>query len=338
MPGWATNNPSDYFAIGKQTAKGTEATTFMFLRHKDGTALEGDEDVTSEREGGDGQEVGLRYKSLVKLDGAANANARSQFALYAFSGVLGKTATVLPADGGAIPSTCQLYRLVPNPTLPYFTVEQRYADELERVSDAKLVAAELTGEAGKAAVLSLSIVGGGTPYQRDVASTLTATREVGDPVFFPRGSYVLQIGPTTFNARAITKFKTSLKKNVDDGVQTTELFRDDVIELTADYDLDFTVKYEDRGLYQAIRYAGGSMVPLVLTTGNFSLFMTNQAQGTLLRSIKQTFPLIQFAGAKLNKLDPDGKTVYLDVSAMTIRGATDSVITDIVTASTAALV
>lgn len=335
MPGWATNNPSDYFALGKQSAKGTEASTFIFLRHKDGTGLDGDEDVTSEREGGDGQEVGLRYKNLVKMDGAVNANARPQVALYLLGGVLGKTATVIGADGAGIPSTCVKIRMVPNATLPYFTAEQRFADEIERVSDGKVVSVEISGEAGKAAVLSANFIGGGTPYRRDAAaSSLTPTREVGDPVFFPRGSYVLNGAGNT----KITKFKASLKRNVDDGVQTTELFRDDVIELTADYDLDFTIKYEDKTLYDLIRYAGGSMVPLTLTTGAFNAYMTNAAAGTLLRGVGVSFPLIQFAGAKVNKLDPDGKTVYLDVSAMTIKGATDSVIADVVIATQAALV
>ncbi len=332
MPGWATNNPTDYFALGKQTAKDVEATTFAFFKHGDGTALELEEDVVSEREGGDGQEVGLRYKSMIKEDGQLNGNARFELALYLLAGVQGRTATSI--DQGAIATGLQTQRLVPAATLPYFTAEQRFSDEIERVSNVKVTSVDIEGEAGKTAKLSGQLGSGGTPYRRAIASTLTATRESGDPVFFPRGSYVLDGAGNT----KITKFKLSAKRGVDDGIQTTELFREDVIELNADYDLDLTLKYEDATFYRKIKYNAGTMVPIALATGAFMAHMNGLGAGTLSRALTVNMPLIQYVGAKVNKLDPDGKTVYIDVSAMTIKGATDSLILDVLGPSRAALV
>jgi hypothetical protein len=337
--GFSTNQPSDYFAVGVQPAKDVEATSFYFAKHLDGTAVDISEDVTSEREGGDGQEVGLRYKTMIKADGALNANARPGALDVGFAGALGRTATVMAGGTNGIPSGCQLVRYAPNPTLPYLTVEQRFADQIERTTNNKVNSLELSGEAGKPIKLAFNLVSGGTPYWRDTASALTPQREVGDPIFFPRGSYVIDgVGNTK-----ITKFSVKAARNLDDAIQTTQLFREDLVELNADYDLDFTLKYEDKTFYRKIKAAGGTTVPLALATGSFEAYMVNPAAAdnpgaTLARSGAVRFPLIQYAGAKVNKLDPDGKTVYLDVSAMTIKGATDSLIADVVVPSRANLV
>lgn len=337
--GFATNNPSDYFALGKQTAKDTEATTFAFFRHGGGTGLDLDEDVTSEREGGDGQEVGFRYKSMVKMDGAVAGNARSELALFGFAGVLGKTATVIDAGATVItpPATGLLrFRMTPNATLPWFTAEQRYTDIVERSTNMKVTSLELSGEAGKAISLSFSLIGAGTAYKRPIASALTPARESTDPVFFPRGTYVLE---GAHNAN-ITKFRVAARRSLDDGIQTTELWRADLVELNADYDLDFTLVYQNASLYEKIKYAAaaGTQIPINLSTGAFSALMNNAQAGTLARLVTVDLPSLDFVGAKLNKLEPDGKTVYIDVAAMTRKGATDSLIVDVVTASRAAIV
>src|SRR4051812_6876780 len=88
-PGKATNDPSSYIAWGRQVAKGTEATTFDFLKYLDGNGFTVEKDVQREREGGDGQEVGLTYVSMVKSDGQLSANARGGFAARIFAAVLG---------------------------------------------------------------------------------------------------------------------------------------------------------------------------------------------------------------------------------------------------------
>jgi hypothetical protein len=337
MPGRSTNHPNDYFALGKQPAKDTEATTFAFFKHADGTGMELDEDIVSEREGGDGPEVGLRYKSMIKFDGALNANARSEVALFGFAGILGRTATTIGvASVAEVPAGLLKFRMVPGASgLPYFTAEQRFTDEIERSTNCKVTTLDVEGEAGRAIKLSFSLLNGGTAYRRDIASSLTPTRESTDPVYFPRGSYAIDGAGNT----QITKFKASLKRGVDDGIQTVDLWREDLVELNADYDLDFTLRYEDPTLYRKIKFNGGSQIPITLATGAFMAHMNNAAAATAnRREITLNFPLIQYVGAKLNKLDPDGKTVYLDVSAMTIKGATDSVIVDVLTASRVALV
>ena len=336
--GFSTNQPSDYFAMGIQPAKDVEATTFTFLRHLDGTAIEIDEDITTEREGGDGQEAGLRYKTMVKSDGQANVNARGQAGLVAFSGVQGRTATVIQGATSTpeLPLGMQRHRFVPNPTLPFFTVEQRYADQVERVTNAKVTSVEVEGESGKPMKLSMSLVGGGTPYRRPIASALTPVREVSDVIRFPRGSYVLDGLANT----KVTKIKWAAKRNIDDGIQTTEYFREDLVELNADYDVDLTVKYEDAALYNKVHYLGGTMVEIGLATTALRAYMVNGAPvgDAGHRAMGIDMPLLHIVGAKVSKLDTDGKTMYLELAAMTIKGATHSLIVDLVVPFQARLV
>lgn len=332
--GFSTNQPSDYFALGVQSAKDTEATSFVFPKHLDGTAIDISEDVTSEREGGDGQEVGFRYKTMIKADGQLNANARSEILDIGLAAVLGRTATTINSAGA---TGLQRRRYASNPTLPFLTVEQRFADQIERTTNNKVTSLEVQGEAGKPIKLSFGLVSGGTPYRRNVASALTPVRETQEPVFFPRGSYVIDGAGTT----KITKFSIKAARGLDDSIQTTELFREDLVELNADYDLDFTLKYEDKAFYDKVKYGGGSMVPLALATGSFKAFMANAAAPNSVdrRELTLDFPLVHYAGVKVNKLDPDGKTVYLDVAAMSIKPpGGDSFIADVLVASRAALV
>lgn len=349
--GWSSNRPTDYFAVGVQSAKGTEAGTFYFPKHLTGSGFENKPEVQQEREGGGGQEVGLAYKKLIKGDGNAVLNLRGVGAAYAIlDGVLGHTAslsgpqstTAITSLGFDVPTGCQKARMVPAATLPYLTFEQRYSDEIERVSDSKVNQAVLEGGAGLPLKINAAISGAGTLFQRDIASALTAVYDTGDPIYYPQGSYVFTPGAGTVgntNAAKTTKFKVSAMRHLDEGVQTTSLFRDDLIELTSDYNLDLTLKYEDRSLYQAVQFGGGSVVPIPLSTAAFTAYTTNgQASGaTVFRSVAISAPNLVMQDAKVNKLEPDGKTVYIDITCTTVKaaGATDSLVVDLIVPSNA---
>lgn len=324
QPGKATNDPSGYLAFGKQSAKGTEASTFVFPKQLDGSAFEVEFDVQSEREGGDGQEVGLRYKSLVKGDGNLVVNARPIAAARVFAAVLGNDAIAT----AAFPS---LARHTANPvaSMPYFTVEQRFSDEIERAVDCVFTSFSLEGEAGKPWKVSAGYLSGGTLYQRDVASTLTPTREVGDPHFYPGGSYIFDGGASY--AADFTRIRVEVQRGVDDGIQTTGLGRDDIVPLAIDATLEGTLKYTSRDFYKKVTFNGGSVPISQLATGSVDLVSITQAQtasGLFATAMARcVLPLIQWTDAKVNKLDPDGKTVYLDVVGMSIKGATSNVFT-----------
>lgn len=336
MAGRATNEAANYFAFGKQSAKDSEATTFLFLRHLDGTGLEFDTQVQAEREGGDGQEVGLVYKSAISMDGAAVINARPEAAARLLAYVLGAPSGAAVPAGSAGASVCQIQTIAPTSlgaSAAYLTVEQMFGDKIERVSNAQVSEVTLEGEAGRPIKITANFVGGGTPYARDAAaSALTPTRETGQPIFFPGASVTIDGAGNT----KITKFKQTIRRTLDEDIRTTQLFREDVVALNFDSDLEFTLKYEDKTLYDKVQMGGGTVVPLDLATGSFQLFSPLGA-GTTYRFLETNVPVHRYTGARVNKLDPDGKTVYLDVTAMGIKGATHQVFARVQTASQAAL-
>jgi hypothetical protein len=308
MPGRATNDPANYIAIGKQAAKGTEATTFYFLKHLDGSGFDLDPDTQTERVGGDGQEVGFSYRSLVKADGALVSYAWPEWTGRALSGVLGQDTITATAAGPINDHT-----LVPVASLPYHTIEQKWADEKERLVDVKITGVDIEFEAGRPIKVSAQFVGGGTVYEQ-VAADLSPVREAGKPHFLPLASVV--ITPNASGAK-MTKGKMSVKRGVDDGIQTIGITREDVVELNQDVTFDCTLKYEDRTLYKQALYGGGTTVPVDLATISVDIFQTRGSQ-----SMRFVQPLLEVTGAKVNRLDPDGKTMYVDVAAQSVRNAT----------------
>jgi hypothetical protein len=65
--------------VRQASRRGFEASTFHVPKQPDGTGFQVDCDIQREREDSDGQKVGFSYLSLVKADGALNANARGNF-------------------------------------------------------------------------------------------------------------------------------------------------------------------------------------------------------------------------------------------------------------------
>lgn len=309
MAARASNEPTNYFAVGVQPAKDTEATVFFFHKHLDGTGFDVEEDIQSVREGGDGQEVGFNYKQMVKADGNVTHIARVGAAGRTLSACLGVD-TVASAAAG------QTHTITPAPTLPYLTVEQYHSDQVERVTNVNFTGVTIEGEAGKPIQITAPFISGGSNYSRDVASIMTAARETNRPFFYPRASVAIDgSGNTT-----VTKFKVEVKRGVDDGIQTVGLNREDVVPQNFDVDLDMTLKYESKTFHDKIKYGGGTQVPIDLATGAFSFYTQVGSQ-----YLRVALPLVEYTGAKVNKLDPDGKTVYLDVTAMTVKNATHAI-------------
>lgn len=324
MPGRSTNDPSNYFALGKQSAFNTEATTFTFTKHLDGTGLELDEQVEAVREGGDGQEVGFVHKTAISMDGNVLVNSRPVIGAQLSAWALG-AASVAPGVAPAATQT-QIVVSVPTSTQPYLTAEQRWADKIERVSNVQVSEWTLEGEAGRPLKLTAALVAGGTPYSRLVASALTPARESGQPHFYPGGSYQL----TGASGAKMTKFKSMIARGQDTDIRTVSLFREDVVGLKIDGSLEGTFKYEDEQLYNRVHYSAasdGTIDPnaMGLATGAFTAF-TSFGAGTSFRFFQHDLPLVVYTGARVNKLDPDGKTMYIDFSAISVRGATHSVV------------
>jgi tail tube protein len=322
QPGKPSNEPTNYFAFAKQSGKAVEGTTFYFPKHLDGTGFEVEAEIQREREGGDGQEVGLTYRSMIRGDGALVAAARSQYEGRCWAGVLGSDAI---ASAGV--ASLARHTAAPVASLPYFTFEQRFYDEIERVVDGVFTGLTFEGEPGRPWRTTVNFISGGTVYQRDIASTLTPVREQGKPFFYPLGSYVFDGGASY--GGDVTKIRIEVTRNVDDGIQTVGINRDDVVPLNFDVTVDATIKYTSRDFYQKVSYNSGSQIVSQLPTGSIDLTMHQQVQvasGVAASGQHRiVMPLLEWTDARVNKLNPDGQTAYLDLVGMTVKGATSPI-------------
>lgn len=314
MP-YSSNDPADYLAIGKQSARGTEATTFKFVKYLTG-GVNIAQAAQTIFEGGDGQDPGLVYKSTVKPDGNFDAYGRVDTWNYLTAWAMGSGIAV--ASTAAVASHCY----VPNSTVPLLTIEQAIGggNQIDRVTDAIISGLTVDGQEGMPWKLSVPFIGGGTVYGRNgTASALSATLETGDPVMYAGGAYLID-GATNLD---ITQFSFGFTRSVDDNLFTVSPFRRAVVPLTRAYTLTFNVIYESPSLYQKILYgaAGGTISPFNLATGAF------HAERILTASqmVSIDVPLLRYTDVQVNALEPNGQTMILSVTAQPLKGATSVV-------------
>jgi hypothetical protein len=313
-----TNDPTNYFAFALQSAKDVDGTTFYFTKNLDGTGFDTNPSYSSERVGGSGREIGLRYRTKVTADGQLVVYAQPDVAGRLLYSALGTDTVTAGASNPAL----QLYNHAINSgasLLPYYTVEQGWADEVERTGNCVVSDLKLEGEAGKPVKMTWQFVSGGTPHTQGTA--LTPVREGGFPLMIPGGSAAIVLAGSSYGAGAgygigasslqVTKWSLDIKNALDDSVQTVALNREDVPWLTTDYDLDVTVMYVNNAIWNTIQYGQGSQVPTGLLENAQWFFYTATPSGT---SLNLFMPFIEATALKVNRLDPDGKTMYLDAT------------------------
>lgn len=334
MAGRPTNEPNNYFAFGFQADKDTEATTFTFLRHLDGTGADFEEEVESVREGGDGQEVGLRYKTAINWDGSFVQNYRPEAGHRSAVAALGADEVSVPSgDFAAASGAANVHTALPTVTVPPLTVEQRWADVVERGVNVRTTSLTIEWEQGRPFKLTNEFLTGGTVSRRAVASAQTPVRETGQPFFYPGASTTL----TGASGAKMTKAQIVLNRNLDGDIRTNALNREDVVALNRDATLEGTLKYEDAELYDKVHYLGGSQVPVDLATGALTIHSRFGA-GADIRFAEIGMGQFHFTQARVNKLEPDGQTMYIDFTAETYKGATHSVWVRTLIASAPAIV
>lgn len=330
--GRVTNDPTNYFAIAQQSAKDVDGTVFYFTKHLSGTGFDVAVDQSSEREGGAGREVSLRYRTKVTADGSFIAYARPDFAgrvlaLALFQDTVTAGPSTVPS--GPYYSTHSIFSGASVPL--YFTAEQAWADMVERTGNCVISSLKFEGDAGKPVKMTTAFMSGGTPHS--LAGAQTAVREAAFPFMYPGASanIIFQgsgVGLGQASSTQLTKWSLEIKNALDGNIQTNALNREDMLLLTSDYDIDATIKYINSAIWEQIDYGGGSTVPTgLITSGNFTFYSpeagTRGGQNDL-SSLTLFAPFIEFPSVKVNRLDPDGKTMYLDVVASTRNIGTSS--------------
>lgn len=333
MPGGigrATNDPTNYFAVGVQGTRDQDAGTFYFFKHLTGTGIDVAFTEQSEREGGGGREIALRYKTMVKADGQVVCNARPD--------ALGRLLTyALGADTASVIATTPTLRVNHliqsgvNATLPYLTVDQNWADITERTDNCVVTTLKLDFQAGHPLKVTAGLISGGSPHV--ATTTLTPAREAALPLNYAGASIWLQIsgGSTIATTVEVTKGAVEIKNQFDEAIQTTGLNRQDVVWENTDYNADLTIKYVNAELWKQQNYQGGSQVAFSLATASLGLFAPEPGGE---QSVALGMPMLHVSGMKVNRLDPDGKTMYYDLTLASIRTATNSLYANVVSGAT----
>lgn len=333
-PGRSTAELSNYIAWGVQKEKNLEATTFYFSKHLNGSGYDVENETSNERIGGSGKELGLVYKTAVKADGSIVTYGWPDGFARLLTAALGEDAVTRIGASGASQLTSHLITPATGGTLPYLTIDQNWADETERVGNCLISDLKIEGEAGKPIKLSAQFISGGTPYVRNAAIS-PVVREAGIPLMIPGASALWTVegggAPGNVESSEITKWSVEIKNTLDDAIRTLSLFREDVVWNMIDYNFDCTVKYVNREYWNETHYGGGTQVPIVVPTGAFSFFSAQQNSPL---SAYLAMPFLEVGNVKVNRLDPDGKTMYLDFTAFGIANATYSVLGKIITNAT----
>jgi hypothetical protein len=315
---FSSADPRNYIALARQANADTEATTgFKFLKYLGGSGVNIEDDNESIYEGGDGQDQGLHYRSRVRPDGSIELYARPDAFTFLSAWALGSAAALGTSD--AVGTSI----FVPNATIPALTYEQAFAggNQIERVNAAYLTGWQVEGEAGAPWRMTLPVVGGGTPYFRDgAASALSPVLESGDPAMYAGGAYLIvpSSNGTLATSLDVRRFSVNFARNVDDDLFTNQPFRRKVVALSRSLEVTFQVIFQDASLYKMVRWGGGSVIAANLATGAFRARRELAAS----QAMQIDVPNLRYTGLEINRLDPDGQTVVMDVSAMGVRAGT----------------
>lgn len=316
---FSSSDPRNYLAVGRQADADTAATAFKFVKYLGDSGFNVELDSESIYEGGDGQDHGHHYRARTRADGQITANVRPDTFTYLSAWAMGSGAAIGTSAGVGTSI------FVPNATIPALTVEQAWGggNQIERTHNAILTGWQLEGEAGGLWRLTTPFISGGTPVWRDgVASALTPVLESGDPVSYAGGAYLAIPSSNGNNGTTIDirRFAVNFERQVDDGLYTTETFRRKVVPLTRSLEVTFQLIFQDANLYRNIVYggAGASVVPQSLATGAFHA--ERILTGSQMCAVD--VPNLRYTGVGVNRLEPDGQTVVMDVSAMGVKAGT----------------
>jgi hypothetical protein len=312
--GYSSADPRNYLALARQDDASTEApsTRFKFVKYLGDTGMNVEQETESIYEGGDGQDQGFHYKSKLNPNGNINVYVRPDTFTYLSAYALGSGAGASTSAGGS-------HVYTPNATIPYLTIEQAWGggNRIDRAMSCILTGFQIEAEAAQPWRITAPFISGGTAYYRDgAASALTAVLESGDPAMYAGGAYLID-GATSLDVRSFTY---NFERQVDDDLYTTAVYRRKIIPLTRSLSLTMQVIWQDQNYYQNILYggAGGSQVPVALATGSF------HAERILAASqfVAVDVPNLRYTGVEVNRLEPDGQTVVLDVNAMAVKAGT----------------
>lgn len=318
-----SNAAVDYIALGRQAAPGTPQDTtsaYVFSRFLDGAeGVTHEREQTTEREGGDGQDMALAYVEHHTGKGNQVAYARPEITAKVLGWALG--AGSMTSAASTWPYTHELFPANEAAILTY----EAFAPQGiigERLIDSKISEVQIEAEHGKPVKLTVSVNGGDSPQQRVAGSARTVSYETDEPFFFNTGSHALAISGALLGMDEVTKWTCTFTREQDEEVFGVGYGRKAITDLNRNVTLELTRRFMSATLHNAVAYGGGSAVAPTVATGGFKSFMTNGLTGSALRSFELEIPLMVMEPLSRNVFEVDGQTVYEDIAAVALKART----------------
>jgi len=315
-----SNAAADYVAIGPQSAVGTPQETtsaYLFSRWLDGTTgVEHEREQTTEREGGDGQDLGLVYVEHHTGKGNLVAYARPEMLAKILGWAFG--AGTVTSAASTWPYTHELYPANEARVLTYEAFAPQGAIG-ERLVDSKINEVQIEAEHGKPLKLTVSLNGGDSPQMRAAGSARTVSFETDEPFYFNTGSHAVAIAGAAVGMDEVTKWTCTFTREQDEEVFGAGYGRKAITDLNRNVALELTRRFLSATAHQAVVAGGGSIGAPTVATGAFKAFLTNGLSGSALRSFELEVPLMVMQPLTRNVFEVDGQTVYEDLAAVAMK-------------------
>lgn len=326
MPIFSSADPNAYLALGMQSGLGAPQATpakLRFVRYLKGNSFNIVPAVVDLREGGDGLDFGVTYKSQEKVQGNLTFYLRPEIAGQFFQLVPGGATWF----GGTLPPTVGQLFHDNHASHPFSTIFANHPGSslLQLFSDVRFTGFQLQGRMGQpwqvtapftaitfgASALAL------TPTNYGAASAL-------DDFFLWHNSpsYVIDgLGDNT-----IESINVNFQLGVEE-LQAQAIGLDDIAVLNRVIDVDVTRRYQSPSMWQKIAYGSpGNIAPTTaVATGSLSAFVSNSLAGANLRSLLVQLGLLSYRYDNLTELDPDGQTVKETISARALHTASAAI-------------
>lgn len=326
LPAFSTADPNAYLAIGMQSALNvpqTAASKLRFCKYISGNAFSVNPQIVDLREGGDGLDFGIAYKTRIAVEGTLVFNLRPEMA--------GQFFQILP--GGATwnaASAPALHTFHDNhASHPYSTIfSQHPGSTLQNMlTDVRFTGVTIEAVTGQPIKVS-------APF---MALTYGASYTAITPTYYGAGSDGLGANDdfwlyhTTPSVQldgvadsTIERWSLSQKLGTEE-LQAQSVFLDDIPVFSREWDFSLERRYQSTQMYSKI-ISGGAVSPTTsVPTGAFRADYTYGGAGVKNRTISFSAPILTYRDDNITELDPDGKTVKETITAKPLRSASSTV-------------
>lgn len=314
MTEFSSADPNAYVALAIQSAQGTPQATpakWRFAKYSQGNSFAVTPAVVDLREGGDGLEIGVAYKSGIEVSGQIVCYPRPEF--------LGQALALIPGGatwlGASDPAVHRFHTNHASHPWSSMQVAHPGTDLVQLLSDVRFTGYTLLGRAGMPWQLTM-------PFR---AITIGASSGIAlVPSYTPQEEFFLYHGNPSYLIdgvadSTIESISIQLALGIEP-LQAQSVYLDTIPVQNRKIDVQITRRYQDATLWKKIHLGGGVAATTSVATGALSV-LNQFGAGASLKYFKTDLGLLSYRNNVLTELNPDGQTIKETVSAVALKTA-----------------